>query len=148
VGGGPVGLTLGMYLAQRGVRTVVAEMHHKGEPPSVKCNNVSARSMEIFRRLGGAKAVCEAGLPANYPNDVSYRVSFTGKELSRIPSLATASVIQRAWVRIPGGRRPSPRNGSIESILSPHSLRMRKLCSASPCSIVSRSSGSSRMKAV
>jgi len=85
VGGGPVGLTLGMDLAQRGVRTVVAEMRHKGEPPSVKCNHVSARSMEIFRRLGVAKAVREAGLPADYPNDVSYRVSFTGKELSRIP---------------------------------------------------------------
>src|SRR3954468_10613647 len=85
VGGGPVGLTLAMDLAQRGIRTVVAELRHKGEPPSVKCNHVSARSMEIFRRLGVAKAIRNAGLPADYPNDVSYRVSFTGKELSRIP---------------------------------------------------------------
>jgi len=85
VGGGPVGLTLAMDLAQRGIRTVVAELRHKGEPPSVKCNHVSARSMEIFRRLGVAKAIREAGLPADYPNDVSYRVSFTGKELARIP---------------------------------------------------------------
>ena len=85
VGGGPVGLTLAMDLARRGIRTVVAELRHKGEPPSVKCNHVSARSMEIFRRLGVSKAVREAGLPADYPNDVSYRVSFTGKELSRIP---------------------------------------------------------------
>ena len=51
----------------------------------MKCNHVSARSMEIFRRLGVAKAIRDAGLPADYPNDVSYRVSFTGKELSRIP---------------------------------------------------------------
>ena len=85
VGGGPVGLTLAMDLARRGIRTVVAELRHKGEPPSVKCNHVSARSMEIFRRLGVAKAIRDAGLPADYPNDVSYRVSFTGKELSRIP---------------------------------------------------------------
>jgi 2-polyprenyl-6-methoxyphenol hydroxylase-like FAD-dependent oxidoreductase len=85
VGGGPVGLTLAMDLAQRGIRTVVAELRHKGEPPSVKCNHVSARSMEIFRRLGVSKAIREAGLPADYPNDVSYRVSFAGKELSRIP---------------------------------------------------------------
>jgi 2-polyprenyl-6-methoxyphenol hydroxylase-like FAD-dependent oxidoreductase len=84
VGGGPVGLTLAMDLAQRGIRTVVAELRHKGEPPSVKCNHVSARSMEIFRRLGVSKAIREAGLPADYPNDVSYRVSFAGKELSRI----------------------------------------------------------------
>jgi 2-polyprenyl-6-methoxyphenol hydroxylase-like FAD-dependent oxidoreductase len=74
-----------MDLARRGIRTVVAELRHKGEPPSVKCNHVSARSMEIFRRLGVAKALRDAGLPADYPNDVSYRVSFTGKELSRIP---------------------------------------------------------------
>ena len=85
VGGGPVGLTLAMDLASRGIRTVVAELRHKGEPPSVKCNHVSARSMEIFRRLGVSKAIREAGLPADYPNDVSYRVSFAGKELSRIP---------------------------------------------------------------
>jgi 2-polyprenyl-6-methoxyphenol hydroxylase-like FAD-dependent oxidoreductase len=85
VGGGPVGLTLAMDLAGRGIRTVVAELRHKGEPPSVKSNHVSARSMEIFRRLGVARAIREAGLPADYPNDVSYRVSFTGKELSRIP---------------------------------------------------------------
>ena len=85
VGGGPVGLTLAMDLAKRGIRTVVAELRHKGEPPSVKCNHVSARSMEIFRRLGVSKAIREAGLPADYPNDVSYRVSFAGRELSRIP---------------------------------------------------------------
>ena len=85
VGGGPVGLTLAMDLARRGIRTVVAELRRKREPPSVKCNHVSARSMEIFRRLGVSKAIREAGLPADYPNDVSYRVSFAGKELSRIP---------------------------------------------------------------
>jgi len=54
VGGGPVGVTLGMDLAWRGVRVTVAELRRRGEPPSVKCNHVSARSMEIFRRLGVA----------------------------------------------------------------------------------------------
>ena len=41
--------------------------------------------MEIFRRLGVAAALRATGLPPDYPNDVSYRVSFTGRELSRIP---------------------------------------------------------------
>ena len=41
--------------------------------------------MEIFRRLGVAEDLRNAGLPADYPNDVSYRTSFTGRELTRIP---------------------------------------------------------------
>jgi 2-polyprenyl-6-methoxyphenol hydroxylase-like FAD-dependent oxidoreductase len=85
VGAGPVGLTLAMDLAQRGVDVLVAEIRHRGEPPNVKCNHVSARTMEIFRRLGIAQAVRDAGLPADYPNDVAYRTTFTGEELSRIP---------------------------------------------------------------
>src|SRR5205085_6994867 len=48
-------------------------------------NHVSARSMEIFRRLGLASKVREAGLPADYPNDVSFRTTMTGIELARIP---------------------------------------------------------------
>lgn len=85
VGGGPVGLTLATDLAQRGIAVTVAEIRHRGEAPPVKCNHVSARSMEIFRRLGVAQALRDAGLPADYPNDVAYRTTFTGEELSRIP---------------------------------------------------------------
>ncbi|HEY0823105.1 MAG TPA: FAD-dependent oxidoreductase [Ramlibacter sp.] len=85
VGAGPVGLVLAMDLAGRGIDVLVAETRHRGEAPNVKCNHVSARSMEIFRRLGVARAVRDAGLPADYPNDVAYRTTFTGEELSRIP---------------------------------------------------------------
>jgi 2-polyprenyl-6-methoxyphenol hydroxylase-like FAD-dependent oxidoreductase len=84
VGGGPVGLTLAMDLAQRGVGVTLAEMRAAGEPPSVRCNHVSARTMEIFRRLGIVRAVRDAGLPANYPNDVVFRTTATGTELGRI----------------------------------------------------------------
>jgi 2-polyprenyl-6-methoxyphenol hydroxylase-like FAD-dependent oxidoreductase len=85
VGSGPVGLTLGMDLARRGVAVTIAEMRAGGEPPSVRSNVVSARTMEAFRRLGIAKAVREAGLPAEYPNDVVIRTTATGFELARIP---------------------------------------------------------------
>jgi 2-polyprenyl-6-methoxyphenol hydroxylase-like FAD-dependent oxidoreductase len=85
VGGGPVGLTLAMDLAQRGIQVTVAETRAGGEPPSVKCNHVAARTMEVFRRLGLVKAVREAGLPAEYPNDVVFRTTAIGMELSRIP---------------------------------------------------------------
>jgi 2-polyprenyl-6-methoxyphenol hydroxylase-like FAD-dependent oxidoreductase len=50
----------------------------------VKCNHVSSRSMEIFRRLGLAQKLRNTGLPADYPNDCSYRTTATGIELSRI----------------------------------------------------------------
>ena len=85
VGAGPVGLTLAMDLAWRGVDVVVAETRSRGEPPPPKCNHVSARSMEIFRRLGVGGKLRNAGLPPDYANDISYRISYTGRELTRIP---------------------------------------------------------------
>jgi 2-polyprenyl-6-methoxyphenol hydroxylase-like FAD-dependent oxidoreductase len=84
VGGGPVGLTLAMDLASRGIDVIVTEIRRAGEPPNVKCNQVSARSMEIFRRLGIADKIRDTGLPPEFRNDVSCCVSATGKELSRI----------------------------------------------------------------
>ena len=85
VGSGPVGMTLAMDLASRGVDVIVAERRAAGEPPNVKCNHVSARSMEVFRRLGVARALRDTGLPADFPNDCAYRTTATGIELSRIP---------------------------------------------------------------
>ncbi len=84
-GGGPVGLTVAMDLAWRGIPVLVLESRAPGEPPSVKCNHVSARTMEIFRRLGVGQAVRDSGLPPDYPNDVVFRTTTTGIELSRIP---------------------------------------------------------------
>jgi choline dehydrogenase-like flavoprotein len=85
VGAGPVGLTAAMDLASRGIDVVVAEIRQAGEPPNVKCNHVSARSMEVFRRLGIVRRVRDAGLPADFPNDCAYRTAVVGRELTRIP---------------------------------------------------------------
>src|SRR5919205_3797627 len=85
VGAGPVGLTAAMDLASRGIDVVVAEIRRAGEPPSVKCNHVSARSMEVFRRLGIVRRVRDGGLPADFPNDCAYRTAVVGRELKRIP---------------------------------------------------------------
>nr|WP_316643474.1 FAD-dependent oxidoreductase [uncultured Roseateles sp.] len=84
VGAGPVGLTLAMTLAARGLQVLVAEQRQRGEPPEVKCNHISARSMEILRRLGVAAKLRAAGLPEDYPNDISYRTTTTGTEITRI----------------------------------------------------------------
>ena len=85
IGGGPVGLTLSIDLAKRGVAVTLVETRAPGEPPSVRCQHVSARTMEIFRRLGLASAVRDAGLPADYTNDVAFRTTATGIEFGRIP---------------------------------------------------------------
>jgi 2-polyprenyl-6-methoxyphenol hydroxylase-like FAD-dependent oxidoreductase len=84
VGGGPVGMTLASDLSLRSVKVVLIEKRALAEPPSVKCNHVSARSMESFRRLGVAARLRAAGLPDDYPNDVAFRTTLTGTELSRI----------------------------------------------------------------
>ncbi len=85
VGAGPVGLTAAMDLASRGIDVIVAETRRPGEPPNVKCNHVSARSMEVFRRLGIVREVRQGGLPADFPNDCAYRTAVVGRELARIP---------------------------------------------------------------
>jgi 2-polyprenyl-6-methoxyphenol hydroxylase-like FAD-dependent oxidoreductase len=80
VGGCPVGISLALDLAQRGVGVTVAEIRAAGEPPSVRCSHVNARTME----MGIADAVRNAGLPAYYPNDVAFRTSAPGIEMARI----------------------------------------------------------------
>src|SRR5207344_905917 len=54
------------------------------DPPNVKCGQIGARSMEIFRRLGLANKLRGIGLPADYPNDIVSATSVTGIELSRV----------------------------------------------------------------
>lgn len=84
VGAGPVGLTLALDLAWRGIDVTIVERRRPGEPPDPKCNHVAARTMEVFRRLGVAEQLRNAGLPEDYPHDAAYRTTFTGRELTRV----------------------------------------------------------------
>ncbi|MET0245678.1 MAG: FAD-dependent oxidoreductase [Sphingomonas sp.] len=85
IGAGPVGLLTALDLAQRGIDVTIVEQRQAGELPSVKCNHVSSRTMETLRRLGLSRAVRAVGLPDDYPNDIVFRTSMTGPELTRIP---------------------------------------------------------------
>ena len=120
VGAGPVGLTAAMDLAARGIEVVVAEMRRAGEPPEVKCNHVSARSMEIFRRLGivrrGAKCRTSGGLSRMI---VAYRTTVVGHRTDADPDpMPRGSIYGYKAVRIPGGLRRSRRTASIRFISS------------------------------
>jgi 2-polyprenyl-6-methoxyphenol hydroxylase-like FAD-dependent oxidoreductase len=85
VGGGPVGSTLALDLAARGIETIVAERNPAGQTPGVKCNHVAARTMEVFRRLGIVRIVRDTGLPADHANDIAFRTAATGIEFAHIP---------------------------------------------------------------
>jgi 2-polyprenyl-6-methoxyphenol hydroxylase-like FAD-dependent oxidoreductase len=84
VGGGPVGMTLALDLSWRGIDVIVVERRPSDAKPSVKCGQISARSMEVFRRLGVADKLRGIGLPADYPNDIVSATSVLGMELSRV----------------------------------------------------------------
>ena len=84
VGAGPVGMTMALCLAKRGIASYLLELRAADALPDVKCNHISARSMELFRSLGVSKDLRAAGLPDDYPHDVSYRTSTLGEEIARI----------------------------------------------------------------
>jgi len=74
---------MAMELAARGNSVILVEERTDSEISSPKSNHVSARSMEIYRRLGVADAIRAEGLPDDYPNDGVYATRFTGFELTR-----------------------------------------------------------------
>ncbi len=91
-GAGPVGLTLALDLGKRGVRCLLVERNREPLqlPKMERCN---ARTMEIFRRLGIAERVRDAGLPREAPMDVFLARSLADPPLVHLPypSVAEAS---------------------------------------------------------
>ncbi len=94
VGGGPVGLTLALFLNRFGVPCVLfnTEATTRWHP---KGSSESARSMEIFRLLGLADRIRELGLPEDHPTDVAYFTRFNGHELTRLTMPSRAEVLRR-----------------------------------------------------
>src|ERR1700726_2841336 len=84
VGAGPVGLTLALDLGQRGVRCVLIE-HSKTSLRLPKMERCNGRTMEIYRRLGIAEKVRDAGLPRSAPMDVFLATSMADPPLARLP---------------------------------------------------------------
>ncbi len=89
VGAGPVGLTLALDLGRRGVHCTLIERNTTSIqlPKMERCN---ARTMEIYRRLGIAEQVRDAGLPRNAPMDVFLALSMADPALVHLPCPSVA----------------------------------------------------------
>jgi len=89
VGAGPVGLTLALDLGRRGVRCTLIERNTTSIqlPKMERCN---ARTMEIYRRLGIAEQVRDAGLPRDAPMDVFLALSMASPPLVHLPCPSVA----------------------------------------------------------
>src|SRR5512143_101229 len=84
VGAGPVGLTLAIDLGRRGVRCILLEQKDAPQflPKMERCN---ARTMEIYRRLGIAQTIRDAGFPRDAPMDVFIVRSLIEPPLLHLP---------------------------------------------------------------
>ena len=84
VGAGPVGLTLAIDLGRRGVRCILLEQKEAPQflPKMERCN---ARTMEIYRRIGIAERIRDAGFPRDAPMDVFIITSLIEPPLLHLP---------------------------------------------------------------
>jgi len=91
VGAGPVGLTLAIDLGRRGVRCILLEQKSAPQflPKMERCN---ARTMELYRRMGLAQKIRDAGFPRDAPMDVFIVTSLIEPPLLHLlyPSVAQA----------------------------------------------------------
>jgi 2-polyprenyl-6-methoxyphenol hydroxylase-like FAD-dependent oxidoreductase len=90
-GAGPTGLTLAVDLGMRGIRCTLIEQKPAPQflPKMERCN---ARTLEIYRRMGIAEKVRDAGLPRDWPMDVFIVLSLIEPPLMHhaYPSVAQA----------------------------------------------------------
>src|SRR5580700_586484 len=102
VGAGPVGLTLALDLGRRGVHCTLIERNTTSIqlPKMERCN---ARTMEIYRRLGIAEQVRDAGLPRNAPMDVFLALSMVDPPLAHLPCPSVAEAAAEIASRNDGG---------------------------------------------
>jgi 2-polyprenyl-6-methoxyphenol hydroxylase-like FAD-dependent oxidoreductase len=70
-GGGPVGMTLALNLAQYGVRSILVE-RNPATTQHPKMDLTNGRSMELYRRLGLTEKLRDAGVPRDNPFDISW----------------------------------------------------------------------------
>jgi 2-polyprenyl-6-methoxyphenol hydroxylase-like FAD-dependent oxidoreductase len=81
-GGGPVGLTTALDLANRGIRVLVLE-RNPTTTRHPKMDVTNGRSMEHFRRLGVAERIRDKAVPREHCMDVTWVTRLSEWELAR-----------------------------------------------------------------
>ncbi|TYL97928.1 2-polyprenyl-6-methoxyphenol hydroxylase [Bradyrhizobium rifense] len=104
VGAGPVGQTLAIDLAKRGVSVVLIERNRTclQHPKMERCN---ARTMEFYRRLGLATRIRAASRFQDIPMDVFIATHLRGKKIFQLPYPSVAAM-QEAGRRCNDGTLP------------------------------------------
>jgi 2-polyprenyl-6-methoxyphenol hydroxylase-like FAD-dependent oxidoreductase len=104
VGAGPVGQTLSIDLAKRGVSVVLIERNETclQHPKMERCN---ARTMEFYRRLGLADRIRAASQFRDVPMDVFIATHLGGKKLLQL-SYPSVTAMQEAGRRCNDGTMP------------------------------------------
>jgi 2-polyprenyl-6-methoxyphenol hydroxylase-like FAD-dependent oxidoreductase len=94
-GAGPVGLTLALDLAWRGVRSLLVEplTTVQQHPRAI---SIGVRTMEHFRRLGLDQKTIDAGVPRDRALDVIYMTRLLGREIFRFPIPSIDALAQNA----------------------------------------------------
>lgn len=83
-GGGPAGLALAVELGLRGVDCVVVEPRLEPTRLRPRAKTLNTRTMEHFRRWGLAERIrAAAPLPVSWSQDVCFRTTFLGEEITR-----------------------------------------------------------------
>jgi 2-polyprenyl-6-methoxyphenol hydroxylase-like FAD-dependent oxidoreductase len=95
-GGGPVGLTLALTLAQHAVAAMLVE-RNPSTTTHPKMDITNGRSMELFRHLGVADELRKVAVPEDHPFDVSWVTKINGWELARFRYSTAAQ--RRALIR-------------------------------------------------
>ena len=87
-GAGPVGLTLAIDLAWRGIQSILVEPLTEVHPHP-RAISIGLRTMEHFRRLGLDQKTIDAGVPRSRALDVVYATRMLRREIFRfqIPSI-------------------------------------------------------------
>ncbi|MEK7944590.1 FAD-dependent monooxygenase [Pigmentiphaga sp. YJ18] len=96
VGAGPVGLSLALDLAWRGIDAVVLEKED-GHVTHPRAGFVSVRTMEFFRRWGIAQAVRQSGFPDDFALSIEFCTSLAGHTLARDEYPALAAMPLPEW---------------------------------------------------